>query len=279
MIAFPRLRRCTSAWVVVLALAGTAPFDAAGCGRDSDCRIGDRSYRILVPESHGEDAPPGAIIFVHGYRGTAAGVMQNDSLTALADELGLAFIAAQAAGPEWNIPDIPSADALQGVDELTYFDALMEDVVRRFGIDRSAILISGFSSGAMMVWHLACYRGDAFAGFVPISGTFWEPIPQSCPTVPSNLIHYHGEDDPVVPLHGRRIKDAHQGDVLAAIALVASGGDYRSSEREKTEELDCTQQVDSDGRLLELCLFAGKHEFKVRHLKRAARSMRLSESQ
>jgi len=223
--------------------------------------------------------PLGAILFVRGYRGTAAGVMQNQTLTALASELGIAFVAAQAVGPKWNIPNIPSDDALEGVDELAYFDALAEDLADRFLIQRSRVVVAGFSSGAMMVWHLACFRGDIFAAFVPMSGTFWDPIPETCPTVPSNLVHYHGKDDPVVPLHGRQIKDAHQGDVFAAVELVTRLGNYQPVESQNADELECTRQRNQDGHTFELCLFPGKHELKARYLARTLESFGISGSQ
>ena len=252
-------------------LASVAIPETHACGRDSDYMIGERSYRIALPDGYDGAFSIPAIVFVHGYRGKADAEMRNEGLTALASDLGAALIAAQAAGPEWNIPNIPSVDALEGVDELAYFDALIEDVVRRFAIDRSRVLVAGFSSGAMMVWHLACYRGDSFAGFVPMSGTFWEPIPATCPTIPSNIIHYHGRNDPIVPLDGRQIKDAHQGKVREAIALIAGLSDYRPETTETTDDLECSRQVDGSHRLLELCLFTGKHELKIGNLDRAAR--------
>ena len=257
--------------LLAAALFAVTTTEATACGRDTDCVIGDRSYRIALPDGYDGATPIGAIVFAHGYRGTAEGVMRNKALTALASELGVAFIAAQAAGPEWNIPGVPSIDAMEGVDELAYFDALIADVTTRFAIDRTRLVASGFSSGAMMVWHLACNRGDAFAGFAPMSGTFWAPIPQICPTGPVNLIHYHGSEDPVVPLKGRPIKDAHQGDIFKAIELIARHGDYRPVETEQTPELQCSRRVNDDAKLLELCLFPGKHQLKAKHLARAWR--------
>jgi polyhydroxybutyrate depolymerase len=257
------------ALVVVTAL-GAAP-GAGACGRDTDCVIGERSYRIALPEGRDGTTPIGAIVFVHGYRGTANGVMRNKALTALAADLGVAFIAAQAGGPDWNIPGAPSHHALEGIDELAYFDALIEDVTARFAIDRTRLVASGFSAGAMMVWHLACYRGASFAGFVPMSGTFWAPVPETCPSGPVNLIHYHGDADPMVPLTGRPIENARQGNVFEAIELIARSGSYRPIETGQTPELQCARQVADDGKLLELCLFPGKHQLKASHLARAWR--------
>jgi len=273
MINSHLLARVVSVAISGLFIVGATPDIGWACDRDTDCKIGDRSYRIILPEGHDGVMPIPAIIFVHGYRGTAAGVMGNDGLTTMVENLGFAFVAAQAAGPEWNIPNIPSVDALVGIDELAYFDAVAEDIARRFAIDRPRVIVAGFSSGAMMAWHLACYRGNSYAGFVSMSGTFWEPLPTTCPTVPSNLIHYHGREDPIVPLGGRQIKDAHQGDVMEAIALVAGLSDYAPAPPEQAGGADCSRQVDDKHRLLELCLFTGKHEMKVAHLARAIRAI------
>jgi polyhydroxybutyrate depolymerase len=267
------LARLVSVAVFGFLIVGVAPNIGRACDRDTDCQIGDRSYRIILPEDSDGATPIPAIIFVHGYRGTAAGVMGNDGLTAMAEKLGFAFVAAQAAGAEWNIPNIPSVDALVGVDELAYFDALSDDLARRFAIERSSVIVAGFSSGAMMVWHLACNRGDSYAGFVPMSGTFWEPLPMTCPTIPGNLIHYHGREDPVVPLGGRQIKDAHQGDLRQAIALVAGLSDYAPVPPVQEGGAECSRQVDGKHRLLELCLFTGRHEMKAAHLARAIGAM------
>jgi polyhydroxybutyrate depolymerase len=246
---------------------------ARACGGDLDCQIGNRTYRIALPNTDSRPLPSGAIIFVHGYRGKAEGVMHNKALLTTATRHGAAFVAAQAAGPEWNIPGVPSADTIPGINELDYFDALISDLKNRFGIDPRKIVVSGFSSGAMMVWHLACHRGNVFAGFVPFSGTFWKPLPKSCPTGPINIIHYHGTKDPIVPMHGRPIKDGHQGDVYEAIKLIAKTGGYGSIETNKIRELDCSRRVSSQGKFLEFCLFPGKHEIRANYLDRAWREI------
>jgi len=252
----------------MVTLVAFAPI-ALACGRDTDCPIGKRTYRIAFPDGQSDARPTGAIIFVHGYRGNAKDVMRNKALVAVATDLGLALIAAEAAGVEWNLPGIPSVDATSGIDELAYFDALLADAIKRFGIDPTRVTVSGFSSGAMMVWYLACYRGTSFAGFVPMSGTFWKPIPLACPTGSVNLIHYHGTEDPIVPLEGRQIKDGHQGDVLKAFDLLARSGNFGPIKTEQHAELKCSRRFSSDHRFIELCLFPGYHHLVPKYLSRA----------
>ncbi len=111
----------------LVATAIAAP-EAEACSRDTDCVIDERSYRIALPENYDGTTPIGAIIFAHGYRGTAKGVMRNKALTALATELGVAFIAAQSAGADWDIPGVPHSVTSDGAEELIYFDAMIEDV-------------------------------------------------------------------------------------------------------------------------------------------------------
>jgi polyhydroxybutyrate depolymerase len=264
--------RTTGNALVLAGLLVAVTASASGaCGPESDCMLRDRSYRIVLPPGHDGAAPIGAIIFAHGYRGTADGVMRNQSLTALAGELGVAFVAAQAAGSDWNLPGSPGGSGGQDEDELAYFDALSADLAGRFGVERARTLMTGFSAGGMMVWHLACQRGDAYAGFAPMSGTFWEPLPEDCPAGPVNLIHYHGDSDPTVPLHGRAINEAHQGDVYKAVTLMARAGGYRPAESVPEAGLDCERQESGSGHRLELCLFAGRHQIKVGHILRTWR--------
>ena len=79
--------------IILLILAILAAPMALACGADSDCMVGDRSYRISLPE--GVDVPVGAVVWAHGYRGTAAGVMRNGSLRKMVHAEGLALIALQ----------------------------------------------------------------------------------------------------------------------------------------------------------------------------------------
>ena len=149
-------------WMVVLMGLVMLPLSAqaVACGPDTDCVIGDRTYRIRMPEGHDGVTPVGAIVFVHGYRGTAAGVMRNKSLMKVASDLGVALIAVTSVGGDWSVPGAPKHGPQKEVDELAYFDRVIADVAARFPIDTDQIMVTGFSAGGMMVWNLACRRSS-----------------------------------------------------------------------------------------------------------------------
>jgi len=241
----------------------------AACGANSDCMVGDRTYRIRMPEKSNDGDPVGAIVFAHGYRGSAAGVMRNKSLAKVAEDLGVALIAVDAGGEDWALPNGPHAGETLRTDELAYFDAVLEDVTAKFPVDGTKIMASGFSAGAMMVWTLACYRSDSFAGFAPVSGTFWAPVPASCDTPPASIVHFHGTSDPTVPIEGRQIQDARQGSVTETLAMYAKYGKFSEPSTITLPGLECQTQTNAGGEILNFCQFEGGHSFSTAYIRQA----------
>jgi polyhydroxybutyrate depolymerase len=257
--------------MVVASLLGCLLLSASAvaCGPTSDCVIGERHYRIRMPDGHDGNSKIGAIVIVHGYRGHAAQAMQHRDLTERASRLGVALIAVKAAGNDWAIPGAPSVGAVKGVDELAYFDRVLADAAARFPIDRARLMVSGFSAGAMMVWNLACYRSGSFAGFMPVAGTFWRPQPETCPGPVASIIHVHGDADPIVPLEGRTVQDAQQGVVADALAMYANVGNFGPPGRKIFGELSCEDRIGRHNSLMRFCLFAGGHNFRAAHVETA----------
>lgn len=258
-------------WIMACVVAGTLQVaPAMACGPDTDCMIGDRSYRIRMPSGYDSQtetkAKIGALIFMHGYKGSSAGTIRNKNLMKAADELGVALVAPKSDGNDWDLPGVPQNPQSTGEAEFQYFDALVADLDKRFSIDTNRLVATGFSAGGMMVWNLACHRGHLFAGFIPMSGTFWDPLPRSCPSKPVHLIHMHGTSDRVVPLAGRPIAETHQGDVLEAIALFTDKGEFERESPLLPLDLRCKRRTNAEGRILELCLHEGGHRFRSSYL-------------
>lgn len=258
-----------TAWAIAFGFS-VFNFNAAhACGPETNCVIGeDRHYRIRMPEGHDGKEKVGAIFFMHGYRGSAAGIMRNKALGKVVSELGLALVAPKAAYEDWAIPGAPSEHVPV---ELEYFDSVVADIQSRFAIDTSRMMASGFSAGGMMTWNLACDRSNLFAAYAPIAGTFWEPTPKICNTPTANIIHTHGTTDRTVPLAGRRIANTKQGDVLAVLDMYTHKGKFNGARSYKISELDfeCNELKNSDKQILELCLHPGGHSMKSAYVTNA----------
>lgn len=240
---------------------------AFACGPETDCAIGDRTYRIAMPEGHDGTTPVGALVWSHGYKGSARGVMRNGSLRRMVSEAGLALIAAQGVNGSWNLPYGPRTFDSDGSAEFAYFDAMLADASARHPIDPTRIIASGFSAGGMMVWNLACHHPAAFAGFVPISGTFWLKPPETCEGPAQSIVHIHGDADRTVPLTGRRIGDTKQGEVEEALAFYAAYGAFGPETRKDAGDLRCRTRTTPQSDVLEFCLFEGGHSFRTEYLR------------
>ncbi|WP_104018894.1 alpha/beta hydrolase family esterase [Roseovarius nitratireducens] len=246
--------------LVLLAAQG-----AAACGADSDCRIGDRHYRIAWPED--ARAPVGAIVFAHGYRGSAAAVMRNSGLRRMAAEEGLALIALKSLDRDWVIPHAPGHAGTDGAREFAYVEAVLADVARRYPLDTGRVMGAGFSSGAMLIWNLACAMPERFAGFVAVAGTFWQRPPARCATPVESLVHIHGQSDPTVPLTGRAIRETWQGDVREALSMYRRLGGFHAAQPAGIEGLTCEGWRNARGEILDFCLHPGGHSLRTAYIR------------
>jgi polyhydroxybutyrate depolymerase len=254
----------TKAFISILFLL-VAPLPAAACGPESDCMVGDRSYRLYVPDGEG---PMGAFFFAHGHEGSGGGAMSNMALRHLADEIGMAFVALDSAEAEWDVPHTPYEPDRTENHELAYVTAVLADLPNHFDLDPTRIVASGFSSGGMMTWTLVCDLPEPVAGFVAMSGTFWAPVPETCTAPPRNVVHIHGTEDRIVPFEGRDIGEAHQGNVPEAIAMYrAYGGFEPVGTVEAPDGMTCETSASPDGVIFDFCTFEGGHSFSTERLR------------
>lgn len=251
----------------ILAIFLLSSGAALACGPDTDCMLGDRHYRIALPEGDYEQADLPVILFAHGYKGSADGVMRNGSLRGLASDLGAVLIAGKSVGPGWDIPNNPRDMASTGASEFAYFDAILADAAQRFPIDLSRVMATGFSGGGMMVWNLACARSDSFAGFVPIAGTFWLEPPSTCAAPVASIIHIHGDADKTVPLAGRVIGPTKQAEVSEALKMYQDFGGFAEPSLARHDDLSCQEYANEQNDILEFCLFSGGHSFRTEHVR------------
>ena len=204
--------------LLLLFIAIASPAAACG-GPDAPCEAEDGVYHFAAAE--GANAP--AILFLHGFGGTGKGILRNKGLVSAIAARGYAVIAPQGLpfregmkGGSWNSFANPARR-----DDVAFLKAVANDAARRHGVDRDRILLAGFSGGGMMTWRIACDAPESFAGFAPIAGLLWRPLPDLC-AGPFRMFHVHGWSDPVVPLEGRSVANGAftQGDLFRGLDLM-----------------------------------------------------------
>ncbi|MDZ4312407.1 MAG: alpha/beta fold hydrolase [Cypionkella sp.] len=167
------------------------------------------------------------VVFVHGYGADGADLLGlSDALAPhLPDTVFYAPDAPEACagnpyGRQWfGIPRFDGsteADAKAGLARAAEdLNGFLDARLAAEGLGPEALVLVGFSQGAMMSLHVAPRREVAIAGVVAISGKlmFPEALPVEAKVKPEVML-IHGDQDPVVPF----------GEMQAAgNALVAAG--------------------------------------------------------
>ena len=250
--------------------------DAASGPGFAGCTFDLGRYRLYRPARLAlVDGKAPALIYFHGWRQQADQVVRSKALRAIADHYGLLLVVPEGLGGSWAFTGSPN----HARDELAFAGQLLDDLRRNRHADPARIYAAGFSMGGSMVWELACHRPAGFAGFVAVSGAFWEPYPDHCATEPIRLLHFHGLSDPVVPVAGRPLGAAYaQGDVGHGLDIMAAThqcpADRISSLPPQPAgklTLDCrVWQGCGDGSALEYCRHGGGHLRPVGWFDRAA---------
>ncbi len=207
-------------WKLAFAASLLAGPALAGClNVKAPCKVANGSYHIRLPAERRPDMP--IVLFLHGYGSNGNAMVRNKRIAGPILARGYAFIAPNGLkrkggrATSWNFhPKIN-----QGRNEVAFLSEVINDAAKKYGLDRSHILLAGFSIGGSMVSYIACNNPGQFTAFAPVSGSFWKPRPRAC-KAPVKLFHTHGWKDNVVPLEGRGFNSEFiQGDVFDALQL------------------------------------------------------------
>lgn len=259
-------------FIICLGLVmGLLTFDKASaethpCQVEAPCVLEDGDYLLRFPENWDGTTPLPAIVFYHGFRGSAEGVLKGRSLkTAFSDHGYLVIAPNGAIMPGRDVRAWPARHNPAFRDDVDFTRRMIADIQSRVPLDTTRLIASGFSAGGSMVWLLACEASQDFAAFVAISGTLRRPEPvDGCDGQPANMLHLHGYGDRTVPLEGRAIRDWHQGDVFINLDRQRHQNQCVSkpdSVDDREESLRCRHWNDScqSGHVISFCLHQGGH--------------------
>ena len=231
------------------------------CGPNSRCEVDEGYYLASAPAEWDGETPLPVVVYFHGWNGSPEGTFRNKAMVNGVNNRGGLFIAPYARTGYWR--QIGEGRAEGGRDELAYIRTVMADVKRRWPLDETLVLSSGFSRGGSMSWNVACYAGDLFTGHAPIAGGFWNSTPDTCPTGPVNMRHIHGISDGVVDYDIVGIYNSMpipEGmDMLRRLAKAGEESDHSYVLDHPKRPRTCNQWHGETGHVLEVCLHPRGH--------------------
>jgi pimeloyl-ACP methyl ester carboxylesterase len=130
----------------------------------------NQPYRLCLPTAHDGKTSVPLFIALHGTNGDhnkyldhptyGAGIYKRE-----AERRGIAILCPSEGDP-WKLPT-----EWRGLGEVNVL-ACLEDVCRRFRIDRDRVVLSGQSMGGTGTTYLCCRYPDLFAAGIPLASTY-----------------------------------------------------------------------------------------------------------
>ena len=165
-------------------------FHAPMCADNIVVNGTNRSYIVYAPKNLGAGRP--LLISCHGMNQDANYQKGMLAIESVADTAKFLTVFPEGIDKGWDI---------SGDRDLKFMEALIDEMVEKYDIDRNKVFLSGFSMGGMFTYHAATRMADKIAAFAPISGypmgggtyTSARPVP---------IIHTHGTSDDVVGFSG-----------------------------------------------------------------------------
>ena len=154
-----------------------------------------RTYRLYVPNNVQANAP--LVVSLHGANGNQWA--NRPMTTEVADAEGFIVVYPQGKTVNFYLANMNTTGWVSSGEDnadVEFIKAVIEDVAKKYTIDRKRIYCCGFSNGGMMTYALSNTCSDIFAAFASISGYQLNEFHfRHTGTRPVPFLHIHGKND------------------------------------------------------------------------------------
>jgi polyhydroxybutyrate depolymerase len=169
----------------------------------------EREYLLHIPNNIVNNAP---LVFVlHGYTGSAQGIMDYSGMNEVADENGFVVCYPQGTTDQFDNSFFNVGYEFQNnptVDDVGFIVALAEYLQDTHQLSTTNTFSTGMSNGGDMSYMLACEASSTFKAIAPVAGMIMENIYESCnPENPVPVFETHGTEDDVTLYEGDPFND------------------------------------------------------------------------
>lgn len=180
--------------------APTAPVpDSAAVA--SSCTIQQgivtRECAIVSPPGVGDGDRLPVVFLLHGFAEGPMDVRNQGDWAAAVVARRFHLVTPQGILGSWNAGSC-CGFAANNHDDVSYLDALVDDISARPDVDPDRIFMAGFSNGGMMAYRYACVD-DRVRAIASVAGT---RVADCDPPRPIPILHVHGTGDTTVPYQG-----------------------------------------------------------------------------
>ncbi|MGB2370094.1 MAG: alpha/beta hydrolase family esterase [Flavobacteriaceae bacterium] len=164
----------------------------------------EREYLVYVPASYNETANHPLLLNFHGFGGNAKDYFEYESdFRDVAELEGVILVYPQGSllsgFSVWNAAPF-AEDNKTDFDDIGFIETLIVELQDQLSIDPERVYASGFSTGGMFSYALACFCNEPIAGVAAVSAAQLNLV--DCAPSPINVFIAHGTDDDLLPYYG-----------------------------------------------------------------------------
>jgi len=156
-----------------------------------------RRYIVHVPDGHDPTLSAPLLVNMHGLLSSPEQQIQWSEMNAAADPRGFVGVYPAGIANSWNAGSCCGDAQADGIDDVGFLRAMIEDVSTAVCIDPRRIYATGMSNGGHMSYRLACEAADLFAAVAPVAGAM--RAADCAPSRPVPVFAFHGVQDLIVP--------------------------------------------------------------------------------
>jgi predicted peptidase len=156
------------------------------------------NYLLFLPEGYGKHKQRWPLmLFLHGAGDAGTNmdrvkILGPPKIVESKPDFPFILVSPQSPVRSWNL------DAL---------NALLENIMRKYRVDKDRVYLTGASMGGSATWAFAIAHPEKFAAIVPVCGTGNPAEARKLAGLP--IWVFHGAKDPVVPVaHAQQMVDA-----------------------------------------------------------------------
>lgn len=185
-----------------------------------------RSYKIYIPKTYEPDFGYPLVFVLHGGGGKASGMIRltKHRFHYLAERDSFIVVYPNGYAKGWNDGDRDTlAEARRlNIDDVGFFDAMVDGLDKKYSIDRENIFACGISNGGFMVQRLAIERSSVFKAIGVVAANMSADQQKMLPENPVSVLFICGTADPLVPYRGGPVTVLNQnrGEVLSVAEAV-----------------------------------------------------------
>jgi polyhydroxybutyrate depolymerase len=163
----------------------------------------ERPYTVHEPVGYDPQQPTPLVVLLHGRGSSGAEVRAYFGFDQVTTKRSILVAAPDGRRGKngktyW---DAFSADENGG--DRAYLEAVIDDIERRFNVDRQRVFLIGHSLGGLMAQAMACSSAARVSGIVSVSHTIARFESVCAPSRPVAVLHVHGTADETVWYQGK----------------------------------------------------------------------------